>query len=257
MELLIWYGICVVIVTCMTILSVKKNFSNKTVFYIMAAVSFLSEACKILTHMDEVIVDGKSFGYFIAPGSLPFHLCSILIFLFFYFVLSNNEEKKNKLLEFVVPVGLLGGLMGDLFATSGTKFTEPYAYQCFIYHSYIIWFSLHFMITRKVKLGKQTLKNNLITLFIVMICALWVNGILRSHVLTDGRYINFMFLAQPPMKNLPFLNLNHGWYVYFIHLLITGVILVSAVHLPFIVMEKKAELAIEKKVSVELEKETL
>ena len=30
---------------------------------------------------------------------------------------------------------------------------------------------------------------------------------------------NFMYLVRPPMKNLPFLTLDYGWYVYFLHIL--------------------------------------
>jgi uncharacterized membrane protein YwaF len=50
---------------------------------------------------------------------------------------------------------------------------------------------------------------------------------------------NFMYLVRPPMKNLPFLNLDHGWYVYFAHLVSVGVLIVSLFHLPFILAERQ------------------
>lgn len=237
-NLIIWYIISVAIIAGLTVASVKFKFSNKMVFGIMAGVSFLSEMTKILTKMQPVYSNGgtKFMGYYIAPPALPFHLCSILIFIFFYLVLSKDETKKQWLLQFVVPIGLIGGLMGVAFATSGTDFTDPSAYQCFIYHSVVTWFSLHFMITRKVDLGHRVLSRNLLVMFMMTITILWINGFLRVYA-ENGRYVNFMFLAYPPVEGLPLLNLNHGWVPYFFHLLFVGVVLFSLAHSPFIVME--------------------
>jgi len=242
-NLIIWYIICITLITGLTFCSVKFKFSNKIVFGIMAGVSFLSEMTKILTHMDPnyyTRADGteKFMGYFLAPAALPFHLCSIFIFIFFYLVLSKNEENKNWILSFIVPVGIIGGVMGVAFATSGTSFTDTSAYQSFIYHAVVTWFSLHFMITKKVNLGHKIYMRNLLMMFMLTICLIWVNSILRINAKLEGRYVNFMFLAYPPMEGLPLLNLNHGWTAYFFHLLFVGFLLVSIVHSPFIIMEK-------------------
>lgn len=241
-ELLIWYVICAVLIAAMTFSSIKFKFSDKAVFGVMAGVSFLSEMTKILTHMEETYGNnGKFYGWYLAPASLPFHLCSILIFVFAYLLLSNNEKMKKNLMEFAVPIGFLGGLLGVAFATSGTSFNDPSAYQSFLYHAMVIWFALHFMIKGTVYLGVKTMNKNLITMFFLILFALWMNSILRNNVLTDNRFVNFMFLAAPPMKGLPLLNLDHGWAAYFSHLIFVGAVLIAFVHSPFIIMEYGAK----------------
>ena len=48
-----------------------------------------------------------------------------------------------------------------------------------------------------------------------------------------------MFLVRPPMKNLPFLNLNDGWYAYFTRIISLGLALVTAFQLPFMLSRRK------------------
>ena len=41
------------------------------------------------------------------------------------------------------------------------------------------------------------------------------------------------------MEGLPYLNLNKGWYVYFLRLIVLGFTLVTLFQLPFIIKEHK------------------
>ncbi|MBR5743643.1 MAG: hypothetical protein IKX85_07525, partial [Clostridia bacterium] len=43
--------------------------------------------------------------------------------------------------------------------------------------------------------------------------------------------VNFMYVADPPVGGLPFLNKDHGWLVYFLHLSFTGVAAVTLCYL--------------------------
>ena len=45
------------------------------------------------------------------------------------------------------------------------------------------------------------------------------------------------------MAGLPVLNLDHGWYVYFLTLMGLGAVLVSGFQLPFILHERRAKRA--------------
>ena len=73
----------------------------------------------------------------------------------------------------------------------------------------------------------------LAVLLLLVLVMLYVNSILSVY------NTNFMYLVRPPMENLPFLNLNAGWYVYFMHVLSLGAVLISLFHLPFILAEKR------------------
>ena len=66
-----------------------------------------------------------------------------------------------------------------------------------------------------------------------MVICLWLNSALSYA------HTNYMFLSRPPMDNLPFLNLNSGWFVYFIRIFGVGVIVVFLLQLPFALRNRK------------------
>ena len=235
LEHFIWLGICVVFITGLMILATKLKFNFRQALITVLIISFASETCKIFTHIEEFTDNYGNRGGVLGANYLPLHLCSILIFLFIYLYISKNEEKREIVKSFVTPVAILGGLMAILIPTSGVDFLKPFAYQCFVYHAGIMWFSIYLISTKQVSLGLKAYKRNLVIMGALVIIMLWVNSAL--HVYDT----NFFFLVKPPMKNLPILNLNNGWLVYFITLVVIGVVLITLLHLPFIIMEKKAK----------------
>ena len=233
LEWYLWLLISAIIITTLTILSLKLKWNKQLVTYIMAGVCIVSELVKIFSHMQPVYDEE---GYVIMRYALPLHLCSIFIFVIFYLALSKNEERKNVLISFLVPIGIIGSLIALLLATSGVDFKAPYAYQAYIYHACLLWYSLYFVLTKQVDLGKKAYIRNLIILFSLAIVMIWINGALYD----DGSYnVNFMFLVRPPADGLPFLNLKHGWYAYFAHLSFSGIVLETLFSLPYILKERK------------------
>ncbi len=232
-EHLIWIAICVVFVTALTVLSSKFKFSFRTSAFIMAGIALASEISKILSDMEMVNKKAPEEGMVLDAGSLPFHLCSLLIFAFFYLPFAKEGKLKDFILSLTVPVGLIGSLLAILMATGGTGFDDPDSYQCFLYHAGITWFAIYLIMTKQVKLGKKAYGTNLLFLLCMAIGMIWVNSILQEYE------TNFWYVVRPPLEDLPILNLDHGWYVYFATLLVLGFIGVSAVHLPFLVAERK------------------
>lgn len=226
---LIWLAICAVLVTAFTIISVKFKFSFKTSTIIICAIIGVSEFAKIMYSMRKA----TGSGMVIRATALPFHLCSILIFIFAYLMFGKNEKTKEVLKSFVVPAGILGGILAIIIPTSGTGFTQISTYQCFIYHSAIIWYALYLIFTHQAQLGLKAYARNLGLLFIFAIFNIWVNGALQQY------NTNFMFLVRPPVEGLPILNLNNGWYAYFFTLITIAFVLVGIVHLPTIIKEIK------------------
>lgn len=233
LEHFIWIGLCVLLITILSFVSIRYKFSFKTAAIIMAVVSLVSEISKIMSHMSFVNGKDVSDGMFLEPSSLPFHLCSLLIFAFFYLPFAKNEKVKNIIIELAVPVGLVGATLAILMATSGTDFLAVYAYQCFIYHAAMIWFSIYLIATKQVILGKKAWVRNILILFSMSFVMIWVNGLLSSYD------TNFWFVVRPPRDNLPILNLDNGWYLYFLTILSLGFVLVSLVHIPFLIKERK------------------
>ncbi len=232
-EHFVWLAICAVIISVLTFLSVKLKFSFRTSAFIMAGVALCSELSKILTHMEYVNGKDASEGMAIDPEALPFHLCSILIFAFFYLPFAKNEKLKNFILSFSFPISIIGSLLALLMATSGTDFTTPEVYQCFIYHSAMLWFALYLALTKQVYLGFKAWRTNIITLFSLAFIMIWVNGALSEY------NTNFFYVVRPPVEGLPILNLNNGWYFYFGTVIVCGLVGVTLVHLPSMIKERR------------------
>jgi hypothetical protein len=99
----------------------------------------------------------------------------------------------------------------------------------------MIWFSIYLIASKEVELGKKVWLRNVISLFAMSIVMIWINGLLQVY------NTNFWFVVRPPREGLPLLNLDNGWYAYFFTILCLGFLLISLVHLPFIVKERKAQ----------------
>ncbi len=230
-EHFIWIAVCLVWIAVLTVISVRCKFSFRTSALIMAGISVVSELSKIFSHMDPVSKQNPDQGMVIDPTALPLHLCSLLIFVFLYLPFAKDEKRKQYFLSLLTPVGLIGSLFAILLATSGTDFTTVFAYQCFLYHASMIWFALYLILTKQVNLGFKAWLTNAVSLFGMSILMIWINGILKTYK------TNFWYVVKPPVKGLPLLNLDNGWFVYYITLVVVACILLTAIHLPFILAE--------------------
>ncbi len=231
-EHFIWIAISLAFIVGMTVLSEKCRFSFKTAALIVAAIALASETAKIFTHMEFVNGVDASEGMVIEATALPFHLCSLLIFAYFYLPFARDGKFKSYLLSLSVPIALIGGTLAILMATSGTDFAAPYAYQCFLYHASIIWFSVYLIRTKQVDLGLRPWVVNMASLLALAILMIWVNGALQSFD------TNFFYVVRPQVEGLPLLNLDNGWYWYFATVLGLGFVGVGLVHLPFILAQR-------------------
>ena len=225
----IWMGICAVMIGLLLLISLKFKFSCKQASLVMALIAAGSEICKIFTHIE----DAPGGGGVLEPGALPLHLCSILISLVFFCAFSKHETQVSKVASLCVPVGLWGGVLAILMATSGVNFAKPYAYQCFLYHAGLLWWALHLLLTRQVDLGLQAYLRNLKVLGGMLFLMIWVNSALSVYD------TNFWFVVRPPADGLPLLNLNNGCLCYFLTLVGIGLFAITITHLPAMMKERK------------------
>lgn len=227
-EHLIWIGLCVVFVALMTLICVKRSLSLRRAGYIMTAICVLSETSKTMGEM----VESSGGGMVLDPRSLPFHLCSLMLFGVLIITFGKDGAVKQWLINFMAVAGVLGSICAILIPTNGTDFRDIGSYQCFVYHAGLLWFSLYLIISKNAHLGGKTLFRNLLLLGCFTLAMLYINSILSMY------NTNFMFLVRPPMKNLPILNLDDGWDMYFLRLSGIGLSVVSLYHLPFIIAER-------------------
>jgi len=193
----------------------------------MTGICILSEVSKIISDM----IPGIKGGMTADPLDLPFHLCSLMIFAVPFVTFAKDGKAKSILIDFIAAMGVLGSIAAILIPTNGTAFNTIFAYQCFVYHAGLLWFALYLIIAGHARLGLRAWGRSCAILLGLVFAMLYINSALSVYG------TNFMYVVRPPMESLPFLNLDHGWYVYFAHLLSAGSILVSLYHLPFIIHE--------------------
>lgn len=224
----IWLGLCALAVLLGLAAAEKKRIPLKTAGMALSVISILSEFCKMMTHM----LPSPMGGYALDPNALPFHLCSMQIFIILYITFAGPSPTRDKAVSFSVPAALLGGGAALLIPTDGVSFSEPLTYQFFVYHAGLVWLALYLIRTRQVNLGRRAYVRNLLILLCLAGAALEINGAFYAYG------TNFLFLTRPPLEGLPLLNLNHGWYAYLLTLAALAAALLTLVHLPFLIAER-------------------
>lgn len=249
----IWIGISVVLIALLEFLSSHFKWSFRTCTKVIFGIYVASEIFKIFTHMfpasrwlgEGVKIGGMEGGMYLLPKSLPFQLCSLMIFFLAYLVFGKDERKLEGIKSLVVPVFMIAGPLAILLATcldsSNTanlfdSFKDPHCgpIQYFAYHAGMIWYGIYLLRTRQVKFGLRAWGRNCLFLAALLFGSIWVNSALLTYE------VNFMFTVVPPTKNLPYLNLNHGWGIYMVHYVLLGLILMTLFELRGIIKDIKA-----------------
>lgn len=225
----VWIGLCVAFVAVLLVLSIRFSFSLHRAGLIMTVICVLSESSKMMSEM----IPGVRGGMVLDPLALPFHLCSLLLFGVVYITFAKESPAKQHIIDFMAVAGTLGSICALLIPTNGVDFLSIGAYQCFVYHGGLLWFSFYLIVSKKANLGLRALFSNLGILLLLVLMNFYVNSFLSAY----GS--NFMYLVRPPMENLPFLNLDKGWYVYFLRIVVLAMAALTLFHLPFIVRERR------------------
>lgn len=231
----VWLAISIIIIVAMLLITKKLKLNNNVCLSIMCIMIGISEIVKIFSNI--ITSQSENGGAFLDPKALPFHLCSIQIFFLFslkFFI--KNESTRKTLYNFMVPSSIIGATMSLLIPTNGTSFATLDAYQYFICHAFLIFYGFYLIREGIAILDFKASLTNICLLLLLVVFNLWINSILSIYD------TNFMFLTYPPMENLPILNLNHGWKIYFIILVCIGFILMILFHLPFVLIERKRKL---------------
>lgn len=206
-------------------ISIEKNIT------FLLVICIINELVKIYVNMiDTNIVTGLEAGGYYNPRYLPFQLCSFQMFLFLALkCFVKNAETKQKILCFMMPCLMIGASISLFIPTDGTSLTDIQVYRYYIYHAFLIAFGIYLVVFKKVKITFKVYLRNLLYLASYALICIWINSFLSYA------NVNFMFLRRPPIEGLPILNLNHGYFIYLITILSLGVIILTLVHVPFLI----------------------
>ena len=223
----IWLGIVCFIIIAMLFIQKKYNLSFSCVMNIMLTVSILSEVTKTLCNMEPA--PGGRPGMILDPGDLPFHLCSIQIFLLFglKFLVKSPTVKEN-LLGFMAPTMFIGAVLAFFVPTVGVEFNVIQVYQYFIFHAFLVFFSIYILRERLVRWTPKRYIQNVSFLALFAMLAMWINSALRDVL----PRVNFMYLVRPPIDSLAkYVTTFHSWLIYLLILLALAFFLIGIFHL--------------------------
>ena len=220
----IWLLVIAAAIGALLVLAHKSKLPAARVQRVTAVVLV---ALKLL-HLSLSMKESVHGGLVIDQTQLSFHLCSIMIYAVILSSFVKNERLLARLKSFMVPCLMIGALMALLIPTEGVDPAVPRVWQYMLIHGVLVFYGLYLALIEKVDLSFCAYGNNLLLMSGVMMVAFLMNSVLEQYG------TNFLFLRIPPMENLPILNLDNGWYVYFISLIAVACILMLLVHLPFI-----------------------
>ena len=247
----IFLGICLVLVVTSLILMKKFKVKLNTALTIMVVIAILSELIKITEYIVPYSNDaGEIIGVYFKKTGLPFHLCSIQVIFVIIAKIMKEGPTKQKLLAFIYPTGFLGALLALLMVTVKVEFDSILTWQFFIYHAALLTFGLYIPLSKEVTINTKSFLNTSLYLVVLFIISIYVNGLISvpsQDVIIDGEvvgvtegiYTYFFYSTVPPLKDLPILNLENGWTMYIVSILVVGIVAVTLAHLPFFIKDYK------------------
>ena len=238
--ILIACSILLIVVLFILSKKLKHNQICKILFYI----GIVSEIIKIFYY---IIVNEDTHGGILPKSDLPFHLCSIQIIFIAIINIVNNEKIKRFIYSFMLPSCLLGGIAAILIATDSSRNGNfIITFQYFMYHIAIVVFALHLFTTKELKFEIKDYFSCLKFLLFIMFFAIYINSI----VYDGSESINFMYVASPPQKGLPYLNENNGWLVYICHYAFLILVCVTGCYIKPIIVAIKEKINSKKMVGI-------
>lgn len=171
-------------------------------------IGVISELVKVIYF---ILANEAKYDGILPKSDLPFQLCSMQILFALIYVLTEKEKIRQVLLSVMLPGSIFGGIAALLVATtSSLNGGWPITVQYFGYHVALIVFGLGVMIHHKAELTVWHYVTCLKCLLAIFLLAVYLNSMLYD----TGATFNFMYVAEPPAKGLPFLNEDRGWLVY-------------------------------------------
>ena len=203
-------AVCAAYIAAMLVLLAKEKPPLRLVIRALFAVGIISETLKVFTY---IVINEETYGGYLPKTDLPFHLCSVQIIFMLITVLTQNEKVKSVLRAFMLPTCLIGGIAAMLIPTSSSLSNSVITVQYFLYHSSIVVYAVYLCMTDEVRFGVRDWRNALLMLSAFFFIAIYLNSWVNDY----SHPVNFMYVVNPPVSGLPYLNKDHGWLVYMIH----------------------------------------
>ena len=202
-------SICVMYAVGSFLLLKKKRPSLDTAVKTLLTIGIITETLKVCAY---IVKNEETYGGYLPKTDLPFHLCSMQLLIMTVIVLSENERTKRALYSFMLPTCLIGGSAALLLPTSSALGMPVITVQYFLYHTSIIIFAIYLYMSDEICFEFRDYTSACLMLFASFLIAVYLNGWINDY----EHPVNFMYVVDPPVSGLPFLNKNRGWLIYII-----------------------------------------
>lgn len=201
--------ICALYTFCSLLLLKKRKPTLDIAVKTLLTIGIITETLKVCAY---IVKNEETYGGYLPKTDLPFHLCSIQLIIMTVIVLSKNERTKRALYSFMLPTCLIGGFAALLLPTSSALGMPVITVQYFLYHTSIIVFAIYLYMSDELRFEFRDYTSTCLILFASFLVAVYLNGWINDY----EHPVNFMYVVNPPVSGLPYLNKNHGWLIYII-----------------------------------------
>lgn len=242
---IIWLSISITGIIVASRLLLARHIPLEQVLTAACALAAISEIVKILSNIQMVpTADGTALHLFMEWRHLPFHLCSIQIFLIFYARFAENGRRRTTVLAFMYPTCIAGAVAALLLPSIFTNgiapdqaFTHPVAYQFFIYHSMLVVLGVHIARSGEAGITARHFRSTLALLYAFGFISIYLNSAFAypTYAGTALRSVentpNFFFTFRTPIGLA--LTEIWQWYAYAAILAVLAFAVVGVFYLPF------------------------
>ena len=220
--------VCAVYIAVSLIILCKKRVKVINALRILGAIGLVSETLKMCTY---IVINEEKYGGYLPKTDLPFHLCSLQLFFMVIILLTKNEKIKRIVYSFMMPSCMIGGIAAMLLPTSSALSIPMITVQYFLYHSSIVIFAVYLALTKEIRFTVKDYVTSLLVLWALLFLSIYLNSWVNDY----QNPINFMYVVNPPVEGLPFLNKNKGWLSYILRYAATAVLCITLCYLKPIV----------------------
>ena len=192
---------------------------------LVGALLYIGVASEITKVVYYIIANEAKYGGILPKSDLPFQLCSIQILFALIIFLTQSRKLHSTLLSVMYPGAVLGGIAALLIATDSSRNGGlAISLQYFGYHCALVIFGISLMLSKEEKFTIWHYFQCLKMMLAIFLVAIYLNSMMYDGTSS----FNFMYVADPPQKGLPYLNEDKGWGVYIARygLLVVGCITV-------------------------------
>lgn len=188
--------------------------SRKTFRWTLASILLIDEA---LWHLWNITT-----GQWSLQTTLPFHLCSVFVFLSAYMLV----KKSYGVYEFAYFLGIAGATQALLTPDAGIYgFPHFRAFQVMISHGAIITASVYMTLVEGFRPTRQSLKRVLVGGNLYMAVIFVLNLLIGS---------NYLFIAHKP-ETASLMDVMPPWPYYIIFVELMGIVVSLILFIPFII----------------------